>query len=111
MRRISFVFISVLCVSLLTTAQQRVLGDVKKKISSLTLTTDVYKSAIAALKPALTHDETKNMAETWYLQGKLQYGYYDKFIDAYDNVTCGNNVIDLKLSKWIENKFKFENKS
>ena len=37
--------------------------------------------------------------------------HYDKFIDAYDNVTSGNNVIDLKLSKWIENKFKFENKS
>lgn len=93
MRRISFVFISVLCVSLLTTAQQRVLGDVKKKISSLTLTTDVYKSAIAALKPALTHDETKSMAETWYLQGKLQYGYYDKFIDA---KTVGKKV-DVKV--------------
>lgn len=36
--------------------------------------------------------------------------HYDKFLDAYDNVTCGNNIIDMKLSKWVETKFKFENK-
>lgn len=63
-------------------AQQRVLGEVKKKISSLTLTADVYKGAITTLAPALTHDDTKNLAETWYLQGKLQYGFYDKCIDT-----------------------------
>lgn len=81
-KRITSILLSLLCISLPMAAQQRILGDVKKKMSLLTLTTDVYKSAITALKPALTHDETKGMAETWYLQGKLQYGYYDKFMDA-----------------------------
>lgn len=81
-------------------AQQRVLGEVKKKISSLSLTADVYKSAINTLKPALTHDETKNLAETWYLQGKLQFGCYDKYMDnrsigkKVDAKTMGHALID-----------------
>lgn len=76
----SFAFI--LCLAFAASAQHRVLGEVKKKISSLTLTADVYKTAITTLKPALTNDETKEVAETWYLQGKLQYGYYDKMMDT-----------------------------
>lgn len=60
----------------------RVLGEVKKKINALQLTADTYKGALTTLKPALSHDETKGLAETWYLQGKLQYGYYDKCVDT-----------------------------
>lgn len=85
MKRIALVTLGLALAMVFTSrvnAQQRILGDVKKKISSLTLTIDTYKSAIATLKPALTHDETKDVAETWYLQGKLQYGFYDKCIDA-----------------------------
>lgn len=33
---------------------------------------------------------------------------YEKFIDAYDHSTCGNNIVDMKLSKWVETKYKFE---
>ena len=33
---------------------------------------------------------------------------YEKFIDCYDNVSRKTNMIDLKLSKWVENKYKLE---
>ncbi len=82
MKRIALILtVAVACAST-AVAQQRILGDVKKKISSLTLTADVYKNAINTLAPALKSEETMNLAETWYLQGKLQYGYYDKCMDS-----------------------------
>ena len=36
---------------------------------------------------------------------------YEKFIDCYDNVAMNSNMIDLKLAKWVETKFKFEQHS
>ena len=33
---------------------------------------------------------------------------YEKFIDCYDNVSRKSNMIDLKLSKWVETKYKLE---
>lgn len=83
MKRISLVtlFLSV-AVTFSAMGQHRVLGEVKKKLNSLSLTADTYKGALTTLKPALSHDETKEVAETWYLQGKLQYGYYDRCMDA-----------------------------
>ena len=34
---------------------------------------------------------------------------YEKFIECYDNVSSNSNLIDLKLIKWVETKFKFNN--
>ena len=36
---------------------------------------------------------------------------YEKFVDCYDNVAMNSNMIDLKLAKWVETKFKFEQHS
>ena len=33
---------------------------------------------------------------------------YDKFIDFYDNICSNTNVIDIKLSKWVETKYKID---
>ncbi len=33
---------------------------------------------------------------------------YEKFIDCYDVVSLNSNMIDLKLAKWVETKYKFE---
>lgn len=41
----------------------------------------------------------------------FQYCNYEKFIDAYDNLTSISNMIDVKLSKWVETKFKFDHVS
>ncbi len=78
----TLIFGLTLCLAPTASAQQHLLNSVKTKINTLTLTSDVYKSAISTLKPALTNEETKDLAETWYLEGKLQYGYYDKMMDA-----------------------------
>lgn len=82
MKRISVLLSILISLSATVAAQQRILGEVKKKLNTLSLTADTYKGAISTLKPALNNDETKNLAETWYLQGKLQYGFYDKCIDT-----------------------------
>ena len=33
---------------------------------------------------------------------------YDKFIDFYDHICSNTNVIDIKLSKWVETKYKID---
>ena len=84
MRRIPLIIILLLAVIVPTTlsAQKRILGEVKKKISSLNPTIDLYKGAINTLKPALSHEETKDASETWFLEGKLQYSLYGKYVDT-----------------------------
>lgn len=73
----------VLTMSLLSgnviSAQRRLVEEVKQDMNSMSLSVDNYKSALTKLKPALTHDETKNEAETWFVAGKIAYGRYDKF--------------------------------
>ena len=73
-------------------AQQRVVSEVKKSIEGLTLSVDNIKGAMNRLKPALTNDETKHLAETWYVAGRVQYRLYDKYVS---NRTIGQRV-DIK---------------
>ncbi len=73
-------------------AQQRVVSEVKKSIEGLTLSVDNIKGAMNRLKPALTNDETKDLAETWYVAGRVQYRLYDKYVS---NRTIGQRV-DIK---------------
>ncbi|MBQ7689933.1 MAG: hypothetical protein IJT30_01920 [Muribaculaceae bacterium] len=60
-------------------AQQRVLAEVKKSLDGLTMTVANYQNAINRLQPALSHDETRNNPETWYVAGKAQFGLHDKY--------------------------------
>lgn len=60
-------------------AQHRLVEEVKQDINSLTLSADSYKNALNKLKPALSNDETKDEAETWFVAGRISYGRYDKF--------------------------------
>ena len=60
-------------------AQRRLLVEVKQDLNALTLTVDSYQNALNKLKPALTNDETKEDAETWYVAGKIAYSKYDKY--------------------------------
>lgn len=62
------------------TAQKRVVDDVKRIISSMTVGVDQYKLAQGKIKPALSHDETKDNSETWLVAGKVQFGLYDKYM-------------------------------
>lgn len=62
-------------------AQQRLVGDVKKSIDALTMTVEKYSAAYNKLKPALTHEQTRDRAETWTVAGRILFGKYDKYND------------------------------
>lgn len=61
-------------------AQQRTVSEVKKSIEGMNLSIENIKSAMNRLKPAFTNDETKELAETWYVAGRVQYRLYDKYM-------------------------------
>ncbi len=61
------------------TAQQRTVDEVKKSISDLSVNLKTYQSAVDKIKPALTHEATKDKAETWWVAMRVQYGLYDKY--------------------------------
>lgn len=69
--------------------QQRLVNEVKKEISGLTLTVDSYKNALKKISRALENDETKDKAEPWWVAGKIHYGIYDKMMN---NKAAGEKV-------------------
>lgn len=81
-------------------AQKRVVDDVKRIISSMTVGVDQYKLAQGKIKPALSHDETKDNSETWLIAGKVQFGLYDKYMaqksvgKTVDALAMGHAIID-----------------
>ena len=55
-------------------AQKSVVDEVDHAIKGMS---PDFKAASAKIVPALTNDETKNDAKTWYLAGKANLGIYD----------------------------------
>lgn len=62
-------------------AQQLAVNEAKKAITGLTMTVDSYNKAFNKLKPALTHEETRDRAETWALASRIKVEQYDKYMD------------------------------
>lgn len=60
-------------------AQRRLIIEVKQDLNALSLSADSYQNALNKLKPALTNDETKDDAYTWYLAGKISFSKFDKY--------------------------------
>lgn len=60
-------------------AQHRLIDEVKQDLNALSMSADSYQNALNKLKPALSNDETKDDATTWYLAGKIAYDKYDKY--------------------------------
>ena len=81
-------------------AQQLLVDQAKKDISGLTMTVDSYNKAFNRLKPALTHDETRNRPETWALANRIKVELYDKYMDnrrvgkKIDVKAMGHTLID-----------------
>ena len=104
----------VICVLALPTvhAQRRLLVEVKQDLNALTLTVDSYQNAINKLKPALTNDETKEDAETWYVAGKIAYSKYDKYRamqtigKSIDEKAMGSII--LEGYDYMQNALKFD---
>lgn len=104
----------VICVLALPTvqAQRRLLVEVKQDLNALTLTVDSYQNALNKLKPALTNDETKEDAETWYVAGKIAYSKYDKYRamqtigKSIDEKAMGSII--LEGYDYMQNALKFD---
>lgn len=81
MRRLVLVSLLVLVSGVLALAQNRLVTEVKKEISGMTLTIENYKNSLKKINKALENEETKDKAETWWIAGKIQYSIYDKMMD------------------------------
>lgn len=64
--------------ALSASAQQQIIDGVKRTLSDLSVSVNTYKAALSRLKPAMTHETTKDKAETWWIAGKIAFGIYDK---------------------------------
>lgn len=74
---------------LLVNGQQRLVNEVKKEISGLTLTVDSYKNSLKKINKALENEETKDKAEPWWVAGKIHYSIYDKMMN---NKAAGEKI-------------------
>ena len=83
----------VACGCLQAAAQQRLVNEVKKEISGLTLTLDNYKNSLKKINKTLENEETKDKAEPWWLAGKIHYFIYDKMMN---NKAVGEKVNSIE---------------
>lgn len=81
-------------------AQTNVLKDVERQLKG---GSPNYQDALNKIKPALQNDETKGLAQTWYLAGKAGFGVYDQAyiqeslgqsLDAKGKRNAGQSLID-----------------
>lgn len=77
-RYVAITLVAALCAVSTAYAQKRTVEEVKKSISDLSADLKAYKSAQSKLKPALTHEATQNLSETWWVASKVEFGIYDK---------------------------------
>lgn len=93
-----FLFFS-LCWTM-TIAQQRLVNEVKKDIESQNMTVEKYKAAKKKLAAALSNDDTKQKAETWWVAAEIDLGIYDKAMSMrsigkkVDSKEVGYSLID-----------------
>ena len=77
----AIIFVFVVSLSMVSSAQQSLIGETKKAISGLSMTVDSYNKAFNKLKPALTHEQTAEQAETWALANRIKTEQFDKYMD------------------------------
>lgn len=89
MKKTVLVIMAIALGSAVAVAQQRLVEEVKKEISGLSLTVDNYRSSLQKINKALENDETKEKAEPWWVAGKIQYMIYDKMMN---NKAAGEKI-------------------
>lgn len=82
MKRIATIIFLLCTLAFGARAQHRLVAEVKKSISEYNVTINKLQNAMNKLKPALTHDETKDQAETWYVAGRTMMQLYDKYVSS-----------------------------
>ena len=100
MKKIAIIWAVLMLVAFNAVGQHSAVDEAKKAISGLTMTVDSYNKAFNKLKPALTHDETRNRPETWALASRIKIEQYDKYMDnrrvgkKIDVKSMGHTLID-----------------
>ena len=80
-KRIAIITITAVMLAFSSAAQNSLVSEAKKAASGLTMTVDSYNKAFKKLQPALTHDETRERAETWALANRIKIEQFDKYMD------------------------------
>ena len=91
-------------VSISMSAQQQVIDGVKRCISDLSASANTYKAALSRLKPALSHESTKDKAEAWWLAGKIAFAIYDKL---QHNKAVGNKVDEKEMATYLTQGYSY----
>lgn len=101
-------FISVIFVAFFAvfpvSAQKRTVEEVKKSIGDLSADLKAFKNAQTKLKPALSNEATKNLAETWWIAARIEFGIYDK---NRVNKSVGNTFDVKEMGKSLVNGFDY----
>ncbi|MGM9802600.1 MAG: tetratricopeptide repeat protein [Muribaculaceae bacterium] len=77
-------------------AQNKLVDEVKSEIGSMSANSGTFNGARSKIKAALTNEESKGNAATWYIAGKASYGYYDK---CTGEKAIGKQVDDKEMGK------------
>jgi len=85
-----------LCIAAATVGANAQMSVVKEAESASKGMSPDYGKALETIKPALTNDETKGLAQTWYVAGKAAYGNFDKL---YANKMLGQSVDDRAMGR------------
>lgn len=100
LKRIAIITITAVMLAFNSAAQQSLVKEANKAASGLTMTVDSYNKAFKKLQPALTHEETRERAETWALANRIKIEQYDKYMDnrrvgkKIDSKAMGYTLID-----------------
>ncbi|MDE6309475.1 MAG: hypothetical protein K2L81_04695, partial [Muribaculaceae bacterium] len=82
-------------------AQMDVVKEAEGKTKGMT---PDYAQALEIIKPALTNEATKGLAQTWYVAGKAAYGNYDKM---FANKTLGQDVDDKSMGHSLIDGYEY----
>lgn len=70
-------------------AQQRLVDEVKKEISGMTIPVDKLNNSLKKITKTFDDEATKDKTEPWWLAGKIQFLIYDKMMN---NKAAGEKI-------------------
>lgn len=77
MKKLSLILTCALFAAGSSYAQKSLVETVNKTVESYD---SDFRAARTQLQPALTNEETKDNAQTWFVAGKIEYGLYDQLL-------------------------------
>lgn len=100
MKKLGFLGMCLLAIAS-ASAQNNVVKEVERTIKG---SAPNYAEARTMLTPALTNEESKNAAYTWYVAGKLEFGCYD---DLFAKKTISQEVDGKEIGNALINGYNY----